>query len=121
MRKRFYKHKLLLDENLPLREYFPSLNSKFNIRHIAADYHQSGLPDPEVYKLALNEKRILVTYNIKDFKKLITQDRSIGIIGISPNMPHEQLDKKLTSFLIKSTEKQLLGKVIYISGELKKN
>lgn len=114
-----FRHKLILDENLPTRENFPLLNNRFDLKHIAADYKQSGLPDFEVYKLAQKEERILVTYNIKNFKELATRSNTTGIIGVSPNLTLDQIDKKLTSLLTKSTKKGLLGKFTYISGESK--
>lgn len=114
-----FRHKLILDENLPTRENFPLLNNRFDLKHIADDYRQSGLPDLKVYKLAQKEGRILVTYNIKDFKELATRSNTTGIIGISPNLTLDQIDKKMTSLLTKATKKELLGKFTYISGESK--
>lgn len=121
MPKIFYRHKLIFDENLPTRENFPLLNNRFDLRHIAADYKHSGLPDFKVYKLAKKEGRLLVTYNIKDFKELATRSNITGIIGVSPNLTFDQIDKKLTSLLTKSTKKELFGKFTYISGESKSN
>lgn len=67
MPRKFYKHKLLLDEGFHLRSRFPILNNRFDLKHVSADYHKSSLPDPKVYELAISEERLLVTYNIKDF------------------------------------------------------
>lgn len=117
--KRFYRHKLLLDENFPIRKYFPTLNRRFNVKHIGADYNLASLSDPKVYDLARKEKRIIVTRNIKDFEKLALMSNKTGVIGISPNLTFEQLDTKLTSLLNKSTRKSLLGKITHISGESK--
>ena len=58
MPKGFYKHKLLLDENMSFRTAFPSLNSKFDVKHIEDDLKQGGLPDPDVYQLAVKLNRI---------------------------------------------------------------
>lgn len=121
MPRKFYKYKLVLDENLPTRENFPLLNNRFDLKHIAADYKQSGLLDFKVYKLAQKEERLLVTYNIKDFRGLTTKSNTTGIIGVSPNLTFEQIDKKLTSLLTKATKKELFGKFTYISGESKSN
>ncbi len=117
MPKKFVKHKLLFDENMHPRSYFPSLNDKFNLKHIAADYKKSSLPDPQVYELAKKENRLLITYNVKDFKDLAKQSSETGIIGISPNLSLEQIDKKLTALLMSATEKELRGKMTMISGE----
>lgn len=43
MPKGFYKHRLLLDENMPHRSEFPILNSKFDVKHIEDDLGKGGL------------------------------------------------------------------------------
>src|SRR5687767_4890465 len=97
MPKRFYKHKLLLDENMPHRTAFPHLNSLFDVKHVADDFKHSGLDDPAVYQLAIDQKRILVTYNIKHFRTLAGSRGDAGIIGVSANLPPSQVDTKLTA------------------------
>lgn len=115
--KLFYKHKLLLDENFPVRTYFPVLNRRFDVKHIGADFNKGGLSDPKVYDLARKEKRIVVTRNIKDFDKLALTSNETGVIGISSNLTFEQVDKKLTALLNRSTKNSLLGKITKIGGE----
>src|SRR5437879_5707814 len=100
MTKRFYKHKLLLDENVHYRAYFPVLNSLFDVKHITEDYHQIGLSDPQVFKYAIHLGRIIVTFNIKDFQELVKTSNQIGVVGISPNSPITVIDKKLTAFFV---------------------
>ena len=116
-RKRFYKHKLLFDENFPIRIHFPVLNRRFDIKHVEADLNQEGLSDPEVYALARKEDRLVVTRNIKHFKTLAQISKETGVIGVSENLTFEQVDKKLTALLNKSTKKSLFGKLTTISGE----
>lgn len=115
MTKRFHKHKLLLDENFPVRSYFPNLNRRHDIKHLTKDLNLAGLSDIKVYKFAQKEERIVVTYNIKDFVPLTENDTKSGIIGVSPILSSEQVDKKLTALLNKSTRKSLLGKLTTIS------
>ena len=114
MLRKFYKHKLLLDEGFHLRSRLPITNSRFNIKHVSADFGKSSLPDPEVYLLAHKQGRILITYNVKDFKKLVDK-KMAGIIGISPNLPLSQIDKKLTALLMKNTKKKHWGKLMMIN------
>lgn len=64
----------------------------------------------EVYTIASREKRIIVTYNIDDFKKLIKQNKETGVIGIVQGITPDQLDRKLNSLLSKRSEKSLYGK-----------
>lgn len=115
--KLFYKHKLLLDENFPVRKYFPTLNRRFDVKHIGADLNKEGLSDPKVYAFARKQKRIIVTRNIKDFDELALTSNNTGIIGVSSNLTFEQVDKKLTALLNRSTKKSLFGKITKISGE----
>jgi predicted nuclease of predicted toxin-antitoxin system len=116
MAKRFHRHKLLLDENFPVRTFFPKTNNLFDLKHITEDFKQVGLSDQEVYTLAIKHNRIIVTFNVKDFKPLALLSNKTGIIGVSTNMSIEQIDKKLTALLKKSTSTSLLGKTKLISG-----
>jgi predicted nuclease of predicted toxin-antitoxin system len=116
MTRRFFKHKILLDENVYSRSKFPILNSLFDVKHITEDYNQAGLKDPQVYKLAVKEGRILVTFNTKDFRELATTSQKIGVIGLSIMTPNVA-DKKLTALFRKSTTKFLLGKLTTLTGE----
>lgn len=118
MTKRFHKHKLLLDENFPVRSYFPNLTRRYDVKHLTADLNLASLADPKIYKFAQKEGRIIVTYNIKDFVPLVEDDTKSGVIGVSPSLQPEQVDKKLTALLNKSTKKSLLGKLTTISGEI---
>lgn len=115
--QRFHKHKLLLDENFPIRTHFPALNRRFDLKHIKADLNHEGLSDPEVYTLARKQGRLVVTRNIKHFKELAQKSNDTGVIGVSENLTFGQADKKLTSLLNKSTKKSLLGKLTTIGGE----
>lgn len=118
MTKKFYKHKLLLDENFPVRSYFPITNRRYDLKHLTEDLNLTSLPDSKVYQLAQREERIIVTYNVKDFIALVEGDTKSGLIGVSPSLQPNQIDKKLTALLNKSTKKSLLGKLTTISGEI---
>jgi hypothetical protein len=117
MPKGFYKHKLLLDENMPHRSEFPILNSKFDIKHIEDDFGKGGLSDPDVYQLAVDQKRILVTFNSKHFRKRAGSKDDVGVIGVSANLPSSQTDTKLTALLTRSTPNTLQGKFIPLTRE----
>lgn len=117
MTKRFFRHKLLFDENFPVRSYFPLLNSRFDIKHIVEDYNLSGISDLKVYELAKRESRLLLTRNVKDFMDLAETSRETGVIGVSPKLLPQQMDKKLTALLIRSTKKALFGKLTQINAD----
>ncbi len=107
MVRRYYKHKLLLDEGFPPRSYFPMLNHRFDVKHVKTDLKYIGLPDEKVYALAAQMKRLIVTYNEKHFKPLAPQSKDTGVIGVTPTTPYAIVDKKLTALLTKSSEKAL--------------
>src|SRR5438105_11589219 len=115
MVRTFYKHKLLLDEGFPPRWYFPRLNERFDVKHIKDDFRKIGLPDPEVYAYAMQEKRLIVTYNAKDFRRLAHNSKETGVIGVPALMPYHHIDTKLTSLLTKSTQIDLQGKYTALS------
>lgn len=116
MPRTFYKHKLLLDENMPQRQMFPRLNERFDVKHIRDDLQSGGFSDTQVYELAVAQKRLIVTYNIKDFKALANRSQETGVIGVSANVPPHHVDTKLTAFLLRSSEKALVGKYTPLSA-----
>lgn len=110
MPRKPYRHKLLLDEGLYLKKALPRTNSRHDIKHIKHDLHKGGISDKEVYSIAVKNKRIVVTYNIDDFKNLARKSSNSGVIVISQGILPDQLDKKLNAMLSKKTPKSLYGK-----------
>jgi hypothetical protein len=106
-----------LDEGFPPRVYFPRLNQRFDIKHVKSDLRKIGLPDREVYALAAEQKRLIVTYNTKDFKRLADTSKDTGVIGVSALMPYSHIDNKLTSLLTKNSQNALYGKFINLTEE----
>lgn len=100
MPRSFYKHKLVLDEHLPPRQFFPRLNEHFDVKHIKHDLHCGGMDDPSIHELAVEQGRIILTTNVKDFRPLLRED-SPGVIGIPETWSSARLDTKLTSLLMK--------------------
>src|SRR5207244_11330689 len=91
MPRKLYKFKLLLDENMPPRQRFPRLNSRFDLKHIRDDLHQAGLKDPPVYSLAGKLKRLIITFNGDDFKHMVVQSTQTGVINLSTNLRNDQI------------------------------
>ncbi len=110
MPKKFHKHKLLLDENMPNRRTFPRLNMLFDVKHIRDDFKGAGISDQQVYEIAEQSKRLIITYNVKHFKILAGKSQETGIIGVSPHLLPHQIDAKLTALLRNSSERALFGK-----------
>jgi predicted nuclease of predicted toxin-antitoxin system len=117
MSPKFRKYKLLLDENFPPRTEFERLNHHFDVKHIAIDLKQAGIPDEQVHKVAGKAHRLIVTFNGEDFKHLAGKSKQTGIIHVSHNLLNEHIDTKLTSLLVKSTPNTLFGKFTPITGE----
>ena len=110
MPRKPYRHKLLLDEGLYVRKALPRTNSHHDIKHIKHDLGKGGISDKEVYDIAVKIKKIIVTYNISDFRKMATKNLKAGIIGVSQNLSPDQLDKKLNALLSRNAPKSLYGK-----------
>ncbi len=100
---------------MPPRSRFRRVNSVHSIKHIVDDFNKGGIKDPQVHNLAAKERRIIVTFNIKDFRSLATKTKSAGVIGLSPNLSYEQADSKLNSFLNRSRPSDIYGKFITIN------
>jgi hypothetical protein len=65
----------------------------------------------------VKQKRLIVTYNAKDFQVFASYSLASGVIGVSSNLPTHHIDTKLTALLIKCTPKALYGKFTTITGE----
>ena len=117
MSRKQHKFKLLLDENFLNRDRLPLLNKRYNVKHIKADFGFIGLQDPKVYTFAVKEKRIIVTFNDKDFVGLASKSKASGVIGVSTNMTADHIDKKLAAILRRSKPINIYGKFIYVSEE----
>lgn len=111
MSKAYFKHKLLLDEHLYHRRAYPTLNEHFDVKHIRDDLHHGGMDDSLVYKLAVEQGRIILTSNVKDFRPLIRED-SPGVISIPETWSATRVDTKLTALLMRE-------KPGYFSGHLR--
>jgi len=116
MPKRFYKHKTLLDEQVSPRQYFPDLNERFDVKHIKHDLNLASLPDPQVYKFAVAQGRIILTKNVKDFRPLLRED-SPGIIGIPEIWSNSRVDTKLTALLTRHGPNYFRGRYRPLAAE----
>ncbi len=115
MSPRIYEHKLLLDEGLYPRKLLSRTNNRYNARHIKHDLNKAGIEDRQIYEIAVKQNRIVVTYNVRDFRKLAKLSKHTGVIGVSQGLTPEQLDRKLASLLSKSSEKSFYGKYTPLS------
>ena len=102
---------------MPPRQRFPRLNSRYDVKHIRDDLNHIGLKDPEVYSLVDNLRRLIITFNGDDFKKLVGKSTKTGVINVSANMRNEHIDTKLTALLTKSSPRVLLGTFTDLTGE----
>ena len=104
-----------MDEGISPKKSLKRINSRYNIKHIKHDLNKGGIKDEEVYEIARKQKRIIITYNIGDFKRLAKKSKDTGIIGITQGITPEELDKRLNSLLSKSSEKSFYGKYTSLS------
>ena len=115
MPQKFYKHKLLLDEGIHPRKSLKRTNHRYSLKHIKDDLHRGGIKDKEVYTVAREQKRIIITYNINDFRYLATKSKDTGVIGITQGLTPDQIDTKLNSLLSKHPESYFYGKYTPLS------
>ena len=99
MPKAFYKHKIILDEHLFHRRAYPTLNEHFDVKHIKDDLHLGGMDDLFIYKLAVEQRRTILTRNVKHFRPLLRED-SPGIISIPETWSAVRLDTALTALFM---------------------
>ena len=99
------------------RRAFPTLNERFDVKHVAADLHGGGLPDPHVYALAVETGRILLTRNTKDFRALVGTKSDAGVIGIPPHTPVRLLDTTLTALLVHHGPAYFRGRLIPLGAK----
>jgi Domain of unknown function (DUF5615) len=116
MSKPFYKHKLLLDEHLPPRQLLPRLNGHFDVKHIKHDLRHAGMADPLIHELAVEQGRIILTTNVKDFRPLLKED-SPGVIGIPEAWSPTRVDTKLTALLMKHGPNYFRGRFRSLGAE----
>lgn len=112
-----HRYKLLLDEGLSPCKDFQRVNERHDLKHVRDDYKKGGSEDPQVYELAKKTNRLLVIFNIKDYRDMALLSKDTGIIGVSRTLSEDQIDKKLLALLTKSKPGQLFGKYNTITGE----
>lgn len=114
--KKQKRHNLLLDEGLPPKETFPSLNNYHKVNHIKHDFKMGKAKDLNVYKKAEKEKCLVVVFNTKDFKPLIKAGKP-SVISLSTNLSNKQIDLKLYKMLKKLKHNEEVGYLISITNK----
>ncbi|MEU2829174.1 DUF5615 family PIN-like protein [Streptomyces lavendulae] len=114
MPKQPYRHKLLLDENMPPRLLFPLTNERFDVKHVNIDLHQGGIDDLAVYRLAIREQRIIVSQNWRHFVKLVGTGQDAGVIAVT-GKDWTRMDSQLASMLTRHTPAHFRGKVLTLN------
>ena len=109
------KHRLLLDEGLPHKEAYSQANNYHNLRHIVHDINRGGAKDKEVYAIANSERRLMVVFNTKDFRPLISP-KSVSVISLSTNLADKQVDLKICKVLKTLKPSQIRGHLISITN-----
>jgi len=112
--KKTVKYKLLLDEGLSLAKTYPKLNNFHNLKHIKHDLNKSGIKDGLLYDLATKESRILIVFNVKDFRKIIKK-KGISVIDLSVNLSNKEAELKILKVLKGMRTDQEKGHLISIS------
>ncbi len=109
------RHKLLLDEGLPRKEAYSQANNYHNLKHIVHDIGKGGARDKDVYIIANKEKRLVVVFNTKDFRPLISPE-SVSVVSLSTNLTDKQVDLKLCKILRSLKPSETKGHLITITN-----
>lgn len=117
MSKPFYKHKLLFDENMPPRTGYTRLNEHFDVKHVSHDYHKEGISDDDVYKLACEQGRIIITINRYDFVNLVGSKNDCGAIAIPDGPAATRTDTKLTALLMRHGPNHFRGRIVPLGAK----
>jgi len=117
MTRPFSRHKLLLDENLAPRTTYPRLNARFDVKHIDHDLRRGGSPDPQVYDLAVEQGRIILTQNVKHFAPQAGRKADAGIIGVPPHWSPDRIDTKVTALLTHHGPHYFRGRRVALGAE----
>lgn len=110
------RYKLLLDEGLPPKDRFPTLNNLHSVKHIKHDLKKGGAKDYVVYNIAAKGTYIVVVFNTKDFEPLIDNNKP-AVISLSTNLSNEQIDLKLCKLLKNLKPREKSGHLISINNE----
>jgi hypothetical protein len=121
MSKHFHRYKLLLDEGFYLPKHLPALASRHDVKHILLHFKSNRvITDTDVYKIACKYQRILITFNLKDFRWRAGSNKNSGVVGVSQTMTPAEIDSKLVSLLSKSKPSDLYSKYCLIKGSPRK-
>lgn len=112
--KRNRRYKLLLDEGLHLPDSYPNLKNLHDILHVVQTKN-SGKADSVIFRIAQKENRIIVVFNTKHFKPLISKG-SISVISLSTNLTDRQADLKMCKALRELKPSETKGCLISITN-----
>lgn len=95
--KKHTRHRLLLDEGVHLPQSYPKLNNLHDLLHV---YYAGlrGHSDEKIFQFAKKEKRLIVVFNVKDFKQFRSRN-SPSVIALSANLSDRQADLKICKIL----------------------
>lgn len=114
MTTRQRRFKLLLDEMLPAREKFPQVNNYHDVKHIVHDLKKEGVFDEEIARHAKKLDRIIITKNIKHFRKLVEKYK-VDVFGVSETLAPEKLDKQIMAILRKRSSRKMKGRFVKVT------
>lgn len=111
--KKHTRYQLLLDEGVHLPKSFPNLNNRHNLVHVS-QVNLKGASDEKVFEFAKEELRMVVVYNVKDFKKFIKPE-SPTVLSLSVSLSDRQADLKICKVLKKLKTSEKKGHLISIT------
>ncbi len=89
------------------------MNDRANCRHVH-DYHLGGATDQAVYATAIREKRMMITFNTRDYARLVTPTTP-SVVALSMQLSTKQIDRKVTALIRRLKPADSLGRLFRIS------
>ena len=111
--KKHKRYKLLLDEGVHLPQKYPNLNNLHSAVHVSKVDLQ-GKSDEKIFEYARRDSRMMIVFNVKDFRKFIKND-SPSVISLSTNLSDIEADLKICKALKTLKSNQVKGCLISIT------
>jgi|GEM_PF-1060962 predicted nuclease of predicted toxin-antitoxin system len=114
---KYNKLRLLIDENIPRREFLPYINKNHHAEHVKHDLKKGGLKDKPLFHLAIRKRLIILTLNKHFMKREFYFNARTGVIWLTSGreLSAREIDDRIKRFYKKIKDGNLLfGKKVQL-------
>ena len=105
---------MLLDAAFARPLTFTHLYKKANVTHVVFDYNlPPQCSDAEIYQLAIQENRFVVTINYQDFRRLVKKAKP-GVICVPSELSNKEIDALMCNFISAKDPDDYLGILVKV-------